>query len=621
MDWGDIDPTEVERLRRLEPTHPDRLLALIETAFSLRHTSPARAEAIARAQLALARQCDNRHAEAAAETTIVYCAPIEEDGEHILRRLQESYAVLEEVGDLRYLARTADMLSTILESSGDYPAALRYAEVVVEVSRRIGDRLFEGYGISSLTGILTAAGDLDAADKKVRIGLDIARTIDSPGLEARLQLRRGRIYQARGRFEDSLRSFRRAQELSRETRSLFTEVYALTELGGIFETLGQLGEAEATYNEAIRLADEDVRRVVGPRTRLGLGRLYLKLGRVEEARDILLELIQLARGFDMVPVECEASKVLVDAFKQLGDTDRALKALERHLELREMMTEGKTQRAVKKYQVRMELEAAKKDAEIYRLKYVELEAMQTQLVEAERMAVVGNLASGLAHEMNTPLGVVRSNLDTSDRAMERVRAALPTAESKGVENALAAFSASHRTAYSALLRLEALVLSLRRFTRLDEADYQRLDLVEGLEATLQVFRPSVPSGIEIRRDLRPVRPILGWPGALNQAFLTLLMNAVDAVKPSGTIEVSTTMGHEEARVMVADNGPGIPADVQPRLFELELLNSGPRTRFRVGLATVRAVVLRHRGRISYETGPEQGTTFTMRFPLASDPRA
>lgn len=622
---GSLEAREAERMDRLappdKPQDHERLLGILEHAFGLRHDDPDRGEAIAREQLALAEAAGDRHAAAAAAVVLVYCSPIEDNADEMLSRLHESLKVLEEVGDRPFLVRAADLLSTILEGSGDYPAALQLAEQVVKISREIGDRLFEGYGLSSLAGVLTAAGDLEAAERKLLAGLEIAAAIGSPRLEARLRLRLGRVACERGDLETGIASFERTRQLAQETSSAFTEVDALTELGRTFERLGRLEEAEAHYEEALRLSDEDVRRVIGPRTRLGLGRLYLTTGRVELARDVLVDLRELARSFYMLPVQAEAARSLVETYERLGDPARALEEMKRYVDLKEQLMDGATQRAVKAFQARMEIESAKKDAEIHRLKYVELQAMQTQLVEAERMAVVGHLTAGLAHEMNTPLGVVRSNLVTAERAVARIREVLPSPVPDRLKRAIVALVALHETSAAAVERLEGLVRSLRRFTRLDEAEYQKVDVNEGLEATLEVVRATVPAGVALERSLAPVPSIWGFPGSLNQAFLTLIVNAVEAVGEGGTVRIESLNATErgEIEVRIEDDGPGIPEAIQPRLFDLELQQDGRRTRFRVGLATVRSIVLRHHGEIRFETGSAWGTRFILRFPVAEGP--
>lgn len=356
--------------------------------------------------------------------------------------------------------------------------------------------------------------------------------------------------------------------------------------------------------------------MMAPPQLVGLARVHLACDRPRAALVPLEEVTVLGRRYNMVPVLTDATKLLAEALARLGEHAKAYEALGEHLELRETMMRGQAQRAVKRLQVKADLEAAKKDAEIHRLKYVELQTMQSQLLESERLAAVGTLTAGVTHEMNTPLGVVKSGLDTQRRALQKLQVSLPEAPSRAVKASAAALDSAVATSTAAVARLESLVSNLRRFTRLDEAEYQALDVREELQTTLQLLAPQLPPGIHIETELSEVPIIQGWPSALNQAFLTLLSNAAEALGTEGRIRVACEARDQgRVQVTIADDGPGIADDVKARLFDLELSRDGARARFRVGLATVKTVVARHHGRIEVDSQPGQGAAFTISLPV------
>ena len=616
MDWADLPPGRVRQLERLAACDPLRMRARLEGAFALRHSDAERCSRIAHTELELAEARGNRHAAAVAWVVIAYAGPLT-DPVQLLAELQNAHEVLKEVGDTHFQIRASDLLATIYEGMGDYPTALQYTQSTLRLCREIGDRLFEAYGLSSLAGILTAAEDVDGAMDKLEVAWTIAAELKIDRLHSRLLVRLGRVERQRGMTEQAIEHFRHAHTIAKKSLVRYTEADALGEIGRTFEQQGDLKQAEDVYEQALALMDEEMRALVGPGTMLGIARICLKTDRVERAVQLVNELGGLAARFYMVPVQCDATKLLADAYRQLGDFENAFGALSEHLHLKDTITRGEAQRAVKRLQVKADLEAARKDAEIHRLRYVELATLQTQLVESERLAAIGNLTAGLTHEMNTPLGAVRSSLDTTRRALDRMQDALPKERARSVQTSTDALRAAEATSRSAVERLENLVDSLRRFTRLDEADYQSLDLADGLEATINILSLTLAPGIRIERRLQPVPRILGWPGALNQAFLTLLNNAAEALNGSGTIRVATDMAHREAGgvvVRIADDGPGIPADIKERLFDMELSRDGTRAHFRTGLASVRSIVKRHHGHIELWTEPGQGTEFALIFP-------
>ena len=613
MDWGGLSPEEVERVADLHPLDPERQLARLRGAFALRHSDPARARRLTDEELRQAELRGHQVAMGRARVIQNYVMGETWSPREMLGRLQEAFEVLSCVGDDWGVARGGDLLAYIHENMGDYPTVLRYAQAALEASRRAQDRLFEANALSSLAGVLIAADDAEGAERHLEDALAIAEALGQDRLVGRLLLRRARLEREQGRAQDSLQTLEAAYARARSVDNPYSMVEAVGAMADAHEIQGDLRRAQALYEKGLgsELRGE-MRALMAPPLLVGLGRVHLALGEPEQALAPLEEVTEVGRRYHMVPALTEATKLLADALAQLHRFERAFTVLSEHLELREEKVKGEAQRAVKRLEVKATLEAARKDAEIHRLKYVELHAMQTQLLESERLATVGTLTAGLTHEMNTPLGVVRSSLATQRRAVERLQESLPEPRGRVVKALQSALETSH----TAVERLEQLVNSLRRFTRLDEAEYQSLDLVEEIETTLEVFRPHCPEGVRLVRDLQPVPIIQGWPSALNQALLTLLTNAVEALGASGVIRVATrTTEAQEVELTLADDGPGIPEELRARLFELELTREGARARFRVGLATVKTVVQRHHGRIEVESEVGAGATFRLILPV------
>lgn len=595
---------------------PRRLLERLDEAFELRHVDPDKGAELARAVQAEAETRGWKHPACAADVILVYCEAVSPEAEAVLARLEAAFEVCAQNEDAPNQIRAGDILATIYEGIGDFPVALKYAERVYDLCREVGDRLFEGYAVSSLAGIFTATGDFEGAQRKARHGLEIAKAVGNPRLEARLSFRLGRALRLLGDLDGAKQVLEGTRELAVRAEARFIEVDVLTELGRVADEKGELEKAEAYLDEAKARSDDEIWLITGARTLLGLGRIYFRTERLDLAKTALVDLEHVAKGFHMTPVAAEAAALLAEVCERSGEPQEALQALRKHIQLREAIMEGESQRAVKRFQVRTELQAAQREAEQQRLRYAELEAMQSRLLEAERMGAVANLAAGLAHEMNTPLGVVRSNLDTATRALERVRGELGPSLERGAGRALGALEASQGTSRAAVDRLEELVNSFRRFTRLDEAEAQSVDLADSLRETLKVVRPMIRSEVRIELDLEAVPTFLGEPARINQAFLTLLMNAAESIEGEGLVSVSVGEEAGEGVVVIADDGPGLSDGDRERVFEIGFENEGPRTRFRVGLATVRSLVAGYGGRIDCASAPGQGTSFTLRFPLS-----
>lgn len=603
---GSVKPVAVDFPPSMSETE---LLERLEEAYALRYNRPEEGEVIARQAIERAGAEGFEHALAVAITVFAYSTDVKNAPEDGLEQLEQSYRTLDRVRDGLFAMRCADLLATIFEGIGDLAAALRYSEAVLERARESGNLVMEASAMSSLAGIFTATGELETARKKVERGLEITRGLGATRQESRMELRNAVISSQEGSFEAAKAQLERAIELSRSAGSIYNEHMALTELAQVHESTHDFAEAERLLRRILESDANDVQQIVVPRARVILGRVYLATERPKLARACLLQASSETSFFHMLPILAEAARLLAETHERLGENDLALAQYRRHVQLRDRASEAESQQAVRRFQV----QAAQREAARERQRYAELEAIQTQLVEAERIAAVGSLAAGVAHEMNTPLGVVRSSVDLADRAKTRLEQALSGAESPPITAALSALATTRSTAVDALNRLDGLVSSLLRFTRLDASEVETVDLRDGLRDALALLRPTLPPAVRIEEALQPVSPIEGWPARLNQAFLCLLMNAVEAQPDGGVVRVESLERDGAAIVRIGDKGPGIPPEVQPRLFEIAFDASGPRTRFRVGLATVREVVRRHGGAIDFETGAG-GTTFELRFP-------
>ena len=602
---GIVDPNASE----------SELLEQLENAFQKRYTDLAGAEQLSHEMMAVAQARGLAHVEAVSTLLFAYSAPIQDAPQDGLQQLQDVVSVCRQCGDQQNLTRAADLVSMVYESNGDYSLALQYAEIALEGARACGDRIFEGRALSSLSGILTATGDLELAEKKARLAFTVADEIDSDRLRARTLYRIGCIKRRQGDVELAEQTLEQTRVLARKIDSDFSKADALTELGRLYEDQARLEEAEARLVEAMQITNPDAVSVVSPATRVALARVYRRTGRIEKAKRILLQFDAVPGFFDTLPVFVEGSKLLAEIHDELGEDRLAIEQYRRHVQYRERAMEGEAQRAVSRYKVKVKLAAAEREAEAERMRYQELAAMQTQLVEAERRAEVGRLVAGIAHEMNTPLGVAQSNLDLLERAQRRLADAL-TAPSSRVNTIVSAMEDARATTAKACDRLDELVRNLRRFVRLDESDVQDVDLNECVEAAFSLLPPSLSEGLTLERMLSPLPPIHGWPARINQTLLTLFVNAAEAQAGRGRIRVESRVDEGACCLHVIDDGPGIPLAAQDKLFEAAFDTSGSRARFRIGLAAARSVVVDHGGTIAFDTGAG-GTTFTLRFPLST----
>jgi signal transduction histidine kinase len=254
-------------------------------------------------------------------------------------------------------------------------------------------------------------------------------------------------------------------------------------------------------------------------------------------------------------------------------------------------------------------------------KHRELVETQSQLVQAEKMASLGRLVAGVAHEINTPIGAMSSAHDSMRKAkvkLEGLIAEKGNEELKSDRKLATSFKVMEDAANVIEMgsaRVAGIVDRLRSFARLDEAELQRADVHRGIEDTIAMAAHELGSGIEVVRELgADVPEILCKPNQLNQVLLNLLMNAKQA--NARRIVVRTRRAGQRVTIEVADDGAGMSEETVARAFEPGFTTRGNRVGLGLGLSTAYRVVREHGGEISIASALGKGTTVAIALPIS-----
>ncbi len=249
-----------------------------------------------------------------------------------------------------------------------------------------------------------------------------------------------------------------------------------------------------------------------------------------------------------------------------------------------------------------------------------IDERQRQLYQAERLASIGQLAAGVAHEINNPLGFINSNLSAAERYREQLaglRDALPAVEwqARDLDFVFADFADLLRDARDGVDRIARIVRDLKGFSSVDQPEEQVVDLNAQLASLLAVVNGQKKATIRLVTDFQPLPKLMCLPGHLNQAFLCILQNALQAVEAAGgTVTVRTRAVGEQITVSIADDGPGIPEDVLPRVFDPFFTTRGVGAGTGLGLTVARDIVLAHGGRIVIDLPLAGGTVVNVELP-------
>lgn len=236
----------------------------------------------------------------------------------------------------------------------------------------------------------------------------------------------------------------------------------------------------------------------------------------------------------------------------------------------------------------------------------ELKETQLQLINSEKMASLGQLVAGVAHEINTPVASIKSNNEIMKKLIKQI-------DDKELAEML---SETNEIDSEAIARINRLVVSLRKFVRLDEAELQDADINKEIDLTLDLIRHETKNSIEIVKNYGKIPPIKCYPNMLNQVFMNILMNATHAIKgkgiDDGTITIDTKYVKNNLVVKIRDNGSGIKEP--EKIFDAGYTTKGVGVGTGLGLAISQKIVEKHKGKIEVKTKINHGSEFCITIP-------
>lgn len=244
----------------------------------------------------------------------------------------------------------------------------------------------------------------------------------------------------------------------------------------------------------------------------------------------------------------------------------------------------------------------------------QLKATQSQLVQSKKMAALGALVAGIAHEMNTPLGAINAAQDVSTRCIAKLEAAITGSEDERMRDYLAALTSQNRTIATAIERFSRIVDNLNTFTHKNETGIVEVDIHHGLDSTLALLDSEFEDRIDVVKEYGEIPPLRCHAREINQMFMHLIQNAIGAIDGRGTIRIRTFVEDGDACVTVADDGRGIPKAQLATIFDPVFTHSEGRVKAGLGLFTCANIADQHGGRIAVESELGQGSTVTVRLP-------
>ena len=276
--------------------------------------------------------------------------------------------------------------------------------------------------------------------------------------------------------------------------------------------------------------------------------------------------------------------------------------------------------------------------------YTSLKLAQSQILQQEKMASIGQLAAGVAHEINNPIGFIMSNLNTLGKYAEKLTEFITVqAEAikelsqygqheesllSGIEGLKQALKIDYiaeditsliNESSDGVDRVKKIVQDLKSFSHVDEAEYKMANINDGIESTINMLWNELKYKVTLKKEYGSIPMTKCNPGQLNQVFMNLLINAGQAIEKQGGIEVKTQSDEGNIYIAISDTGEGIPEDKISRIFEPFYTTKEVGKGTGLGLSIAYDIVKKHNGDLTVQSGVGKGTIFTIKIPISSEP--
>ncbi|MEO1514461.1 MAG: tetratricopeptide repeat protein [Bacteroidota bacterium] len=541
------------------------------------------------------------------------------------------------------LASSYTNIGNIYYFSGEYDKAIENYQIVLQSNRKHDD--LEGVVriYNNLFAVAYAQEQYDLGINYLETALHLSDSLHLRFFKAANLTNLGEVYRTKGQFRKAMQYTEAALDLYTELDDKARIAMVLKNMGLICEELGDPSQAIRYYRESLQLALRMQHASNIRDAHQSLSELHANTGNFPEAYQSLLayqqikdslsnassqeQLNQLKTQYETA--EKERQIELLQAEKQRSAKERnALLggfALMAFLSLIALWAIYQKRKAMQVLQIK------KQEADQL---LVEKEAVQQQLIQSEKMATIGQLTAGIAHEINNPINFIASNTQALQQDFEELDELLHIVDEierqSRKEGLVQLLIQKGQSTDVALLREEigqllqsirhgtdrtkSIVDSLRNFSRSTNEHYEEANIHEALDSALLILGSQL-NEIELHKKYASLPPVNCQLNKLSQVFLNIINNGIQAMEQKGVMHIRTQSDGKRASIYIQDDGHGMSADIQTRIFDPFFTTKAAGKGTGLGLAISQNIIRAHGGQIEVKSEEGKGTTFIIHLPL------
>jgi len=494
-------------------------------------------------------------------------------------------------------------------------------------------------------------GDLSKAHEFYQKALDLSKENDWPSSIAQSHKRLGKLYFSQGQNQKALIHYKNANRLQLEMNEDFHRPKTLNGLGEVHLTLGNFNKSIAYLRESIQLAQKSKRVKTIITSQELLMECYAKLGDYTRAYEASVRHKSLS---DSINQEKNAQQI--GYLKASFEFDQKTDSLQYENQLQELIIAGdvkkisnqrktifslsfglfclavfgviifrysRIQAHLRKVMQKQKLTLENTNKELNQT-MESLKITQNQLIQSEKMASLGVLTAGIAHEMNNPLNFTKAGVRSIEKhvaLLEQQCHKFSNGQGNVVNKLLNNIKELCASAGKGTQRTAEIVNGLNYFVHCNDQKMHPVDIQKTIDTALIVLKNTLNKNITIKKEFIEKGPMIpGYAGKLNQVFLNIIINAVQAIgEKKGTIRIKVLKEVDRVVVRIKDNGTGIPLEVQNKIFDPFFTTKGVGEGTGLGLSIVYTLIEQHHGKIDVISQETQGTEFIVELPLTEHP--